>query len=91
MVIAPNIRPALALLAILLFIGSWNDCFRPLLVTRSQESAVIRIGVQMFLTQEGNQWRPIMAASSLAGLPILALYLLLQKEIVERFIRSGMK
>jgi ABC-type glycerol-3-phosphate transport system permease component len=91
LVILPNIKPALASLAILLFISSWNDYFWPLLVTRSQESAVIQIGLQMFLTQEGNQWGPLMAASSLASLPILALYLVLQKQIVESFIRSGMK
>ncbi len=91
LVILPNIRPALASLAILLFIGSWNDYFWPLLVTRSQESAVIQIGLQMFLTQEGNQWGPLMAASSLASLPILAIFILLQKQIVESFIRSGMK
>lgn len=91
LVIIPNIRPALASLAILLFIGSWNDYFWPLLVTRSQDSAVIQIGLQMFLTQEGNQWGPLMAASSLASLPILALYLVLQKQIVESFISSGMK
>ena len=91
LVIIPNIRPALASLAILLFIDCWNDYFWPLLVTRSQESAVIQIGLQMFLTQEGNQWGPLMAASSLASLPILALYIVLQKQIVESFIRSGMK
>lgn len=91
LVILPNIRPALASLAILLFISSWNDYFWPLLVTRSQESAVIQIGLQMFLTQEGNQWGPLMAASSIASLPILALYLVLQKQIVDSFVRSGIK
>ncbi len=46
----------------------------------------------MFLTQEGNQWGPLMAASSLASLPIpRALSFVLQKQIVESFIRSGMK
>jgi sn-glycerol 3-phosphate transport system permease protein len=90
-VIIPNIKPALASLAILLFISSWNDYFWPLLVTRSQESAVIQIGLQMFFTQEGNQWGPLMAASSLASLPILALYLALQKQIVDSFVRSGIK
>jgi sn-glycerol 3-phosphate transport system permease protein len=90
-VILPNIRPALASLGILLFISSWNDYFWPLLVTRSQDSAVIQIGLQMFLTQEGNQWGPLMAASSLASLPILALYLALQRQIVDSFLRSGLK
>jgi sn-glycerol 3-phosphate transport system permease protein len=90
-VIIPNIRPALAALAILLFISSWNDYFWPLLVTRSQESAVIQIGLQMFFTQEGNQWGPLMAAASVACLPILAIYVALQKQIIDSFIRSGLK
>lgn len=91
LVIIPNIRPALASLAILLFISSWNDYFWPLLVTRSQESAVIQIGLQMFFTQEGNLWGPLMAASTVASLPILAIYVVLQKQIVDSFLRSGLK
>ncbi len=90
-VILPNIRPALASLAILLFISSWNDYFWPLLVTRSQDSAVIQIGLQMFFTQEGNQWGPLMAAASIASLPILAVYVMLQKQIIDSFVTSGIK
>ncbi|MBC8793429.1 MAG: sugar ABC transporter permease [Tagaea sp. CACIAM 22H2] len=89
--IVPNLKPALASLAILLFITSWNDYFWPLLVTRSQDSAVIQIGLQMFMTQEGNQWGPLMAAASVASLPLLALYVVLQKQIVDSFLRSGLK
>lgn len=90
-VIIPNIKPALASLAILLFISSWNDYFWPLLVTRSPESAVIQIGLQMFFTQEGNLWGPLMAAASVASLPILVIYIVLQKQIVDSFVRSGLK
>lgn len=90
-VIVPNIRPALASLAILLFISSWNDYFWPLLVTRSADSAVIQIGLQMFFTQEGNLWGPLMAAASVATVPILIIYALLQKQIVDSFLRSGLK
>ena len=90
-VIRPNLRPAWASRGILLFISSWNDYFWPLLVTRSQESAVIQIGLQMFFTQEGNLWGPLMAASSVASLPILAIYIVLQKQIIESFVTSGIK
>ena len=90
-VIAPNVRPALASLGILLFISSWNDYFWPLLVTRSPDSAVIQIGLQMFFTQEGTQWGPLMAAATVATLPILAIYAVLQKQIVDSFLRSGLK
>lgn len=90
-VVVPNLRAPLASLAILLFIGAWNDYFWPLLVTRSQESAVIQIGLQMFFTQEGNQWGPLMAAATVASLPILAIYVVLQRQIVESFVQSGLK
>lgn len=90
-VIAPNVRPALASLGILLFISGWNDYFWPLLVTRSPDSAMIQIGLQMFFTQEGNQWGPLMAAASIATLPILAIYAVLQKQIVDSFLQSGLK
>lgn len=91
LVILPNIRPALAYLSILLFISSWNEYFWPLLVTRSESSAVIQIGLQMFFTQEGNLWGPLMAASTVATLPILALYVALQRQIIDSFLRSGLK
>jgi ABC-type glycerol-3-phosphate transport system permease component len=90
-VIVPNMRPALASLGILLFIGSWNDYFWPLLVTRSENSAVIQIGLQMFFTQEGNLWGPLMAAASVASLPVLIIYAFLQKQIVDSFLQSGLK
>lgn len=54
-VMVPNLRPALASLGILLFISSWNEYFWPLLVTRGVENAVVQIGRQMFMTQEGDQ------------------------------------
>ena len=90
-VVTPNLRAPLAALGILLFISAWNEYFWPLLVTRKIESSVIQVGLQMFLTQEGDLWGPLMAAASLASLPIFALYLVLQRQVVDAFIRSGLR
>lgn len=90
-IVVPNIHAALSALGILLFISVWNDYFWPLLVTRSMDNAVVQIGLQMFFTSEGNQWGPLMAAASLASLPILAIYALLQKQIIDSFVKSGMR
>jgi sn-glycerol 3-phosphate transport system permease protein len=90
-VIVPNLRASLASLAILLFISAWNEYFWPLLVTRNLENAVVQIGLQMFLTQEGDLWGPLMAAATLASLPILLLYVVLQKQIIESFMKSGIR
>ena len=87
----PNIRPVIASVAILLFISSWNEYLWPLLVTRSAENSVIQIGLQMFLGEQGNQWGALMAAATLASLPILLIYLVLQRQIIDTFVRSGLR
>lgn len=90
-VIVPNLRAPLAALAILLFISSWNEYFWPLLLTRSENSTVIQIGIQMFLTEEGNQWGPLMAISTLACLPVLLIYVALQRQVIDSFVKAGMR
>jgi sn-glycerol 3-phosphate transport system permease protein len=90
-IVTPNLRAPLAALGILLFISTWNEYFWPLLVTRKIESSVIQVGLQMFMTQEGDLWGPLMAASTLASLPIFVLYLALQRQVIDAFIRSGLR
>lgn len=90
-VVVPNLRAPLAALSILLFISTWNDYFWPLLLTRTDKSTVIQIGIQMFLTEEGNQWGPLMAISSLACLPILVIYIALQRQVIDSFVKAGMR
>ncbi|HSW20733.1 MAG TPA: carbohydrate ABC transporter permease [Ramlibacter sp.] len=90
-IIVPNLRPVIASISILLFITSWNEYLWPLLVTRSAERTVVQIGLQMFMTEQGNQWAPLMAAATLASLPILAIYLALQRQIIDTFVRSGLR
>jgi ABC-type glycerol-3-phosphate transport system permease component len=90
-VIVPNLGGTLASLAILIFISTWNEYFWPLLLSRSPENTMIQIGIQMFMTAEGNQWGPLMAASTMASLPILALYVVLQRQVIQSFMRSGLR
>lgn len=90
-VVVPNLRAPLAALSILLFISTWNDYFWPLLLTRTENSTVIQIGIQMFLTEEGNLWGPLMAISSLACLPVLALYVVLQRQVIDSFVKAGLR
>lgn len=90
-IVVPNLRAPLAALAILLFISSWNEYFWPLLLSRSPESTVIQIGIQMFLSEEGNQWGPLMAVSTLACLPVLLIYAVLQRQVIDSFVAAGLK
>jgi len=90
-VMAPNLRGTIASLAILLFISTWNEYFWPLLLSRTPESSVVQIGIQMFITSEGTAWGPLMAASTLASLPILLIYVVLQRQVIQSFMKSGIR
>lgn len=90
-VLVPNLRGTIASLAILIFISTWNEYFWPLLLSRTAENSVIQIGIQMFMTAEGNQWGPLMAASTMASLPVLVIYVLLQRQVVQSFMKSGIR
>ena len=90
-VVTPNLRGTVASLAILIFISTWNEYFWPLLLTRTPENSVVQIGIQMFMTSEGTQWGALMAASTLASLPIFILYIVLQQQVVSSFMKSGIR
>jgi sn-glycerol 3-phosphate transport system permease protein len=90
-VVVPNLRGTIVSLAILIFISTWNEYFWPLLLSRTPENSVIQIGIQMFMTSEGTQWGPLMAAATMASLPIFVIYVLLQQQVVSSFMKSGIR
>ena len=89
-VVVPNLGPALAALGVLLFVNAWNEYFWPALVLQ-RTNAVLQLGLRSFMGTEGNDWGPLMATAGLACLPVLVLYLVLQRKIVDGFVRSGLK
>lgn len=90
-VIVPNLRGTIASLAILIFISTWNEYFWPLLLSRTPENSVIQIGIQMFMTTEGTMWGPLMAAATMASAPVLVIYIFLQRQVVQSFMKSGIR
>ncbi|WP_454852068.1 carbohydrate ABC transporter permease [Rhizobium binxianense] len=90
-IVTPNMGAPIASLSIIAFISAWNEYFWPLLLSRKAENSVVQIGLQMFMTQEGNLWGPLMAAATLASLPILLIYLVLQRHVIESFMKSGIR
>jgi len=90
-IVTPSMGAPIASLSIIAFISAWNEYFWPLLLSRKPENSVVQIGLQMFMTQEGNLWGPLMAAAALASLPILLIYLVLQRHVIESFMKSGIR
>lgn len=90
-VVVPNMAPSIAALGILLFISAWNEYFWPFLVFREPSKSVLQLAIQPFLGTESLDYGALMAVSGLACLPVLAVYLIFQRRVVNAFVRSGLK
>jgi sn-glycerol 3-phosphate transport system permease protein len=92
LVVAPLLAPSLAALAITFFLQAWNEYLWPRLVATDDEMLLIQVAIQRFNSAEaGAQWGPLMAAATVACLPPLLVYLLLQRRIMATFINTGLK
>jgi multiple sugar transport system permease protein len=79
----PLAKPALATVAIFSFLGEWNSFLWPLIVTNSLEMRTIPLGLSAFQGQYSVQWHLLMAGTTIAIAPMLLLYAVGQKWIVE--------
>lgn len=90
-IVLPLSRPILAALGVFFFLANWNNFLWPLIVTQSQDLWVVQLGIQQFTGQRGSQYNLIMAASTLAALPTLILFFVLQRRLVEGMKLTGLK
>lgn len=90
-VFIPISAPALATVAILLGIESWNQYLWPLLVTQSNYAKPIAVGIASFFGADSTYWNLAMAASVVMMAPVLGFYLMFQKWFVSSVISSGVK
>jgi len=92
LVIMPLSRPALAVVALFQFMGVWNDFAGPLVFLNHERMYTVALGLQMYQNQHGGvPWNLVMTASLLATLPVLVVFLLAQKSIVEGVATQGLK
>lgn len=76
----PLAKPALAVVALFHFIWAWNDFLGPLLYLTEQDTFTLSLGLQFYQSQHGGtQWHLLMAASTLAVLPMVILFFFTQK------------
>jgi multiple sugar transport system permease protein len=93
-IILPNIKPALAALAIFKFLSMWNDYLWPVIVVKTPLMRTLPLGVALFFTEESRSpsfYNLIMAASTLALLPTVVLFVSLQKHFIRGVVLSGLK
>ena len=91
-IIIPLYGPVIATLCIMQVMGNWNSFLWPLIVIQDNKKFVISVGVAMFNAQKGVQYfGPRMAVATLSALPLVIMFLLLQKYIVASVAMSGIK
>lgn len=86
--VLPLVRPAMATVAVFTMIPIWNDLWFPLILAPSEQTKTVTLGAQLFIGQYVTNWNAVLAALSLAILPVLVLYLFFSRQLI-RGITSG--
>jgi multiple sugar transport system permease protein len=90
-VILPLTRPALAAQVIFNFLGDWNNFLWPNLIARSREMYTLTVGLQSFKQEYYSFWNQVLAGSMFLTVPVILLYLILNRWFVKGITLSGMK
>jgi multiple sugar transport system permease protein len=91
-IILPLCRPALIVVALFTFLGTWNDFLGPLIYLTDQRDFTLALGLQAFQSRSGGtEWHYLMAASTIVILPVIALFLAAQRSFVEGIALTGSK
>ncbi|GMA65456.1 hypothetical protein GCM10025859_58960 [Alicyclobacillus fastidiosus] len=84
----PMCRPILFTIALYSFIGCWNSLIWPLMVTQSPKAQPIEVALATFLTSNSADWQGLSAAAIFTTLPVVIVYILLQKHIIRGISRG---
>lgn len=91
-IILPLQMPIIATLCIMQIIAQWNSYLWPLAVLRSQSKQVISVGISLFNASETSKlYGPRLAVAMLSSVPLIIVFLILQKNIVESIAVTGIK
>lgn len=90
-VMLPLARPALVTLFLFTFIGEWNDLFKPLVFTTRPELRTVQLALAEFQEQFTNNWPLMMAAVTIATVPVVVLFLIGQKQFIRGIAATGIK
>jgi raffinose/stachyose/melibiose transport system permease protein len=86
--VLPLVRPAMATVAVFTMIPIWNDLWFPLILAPAEATKTVTLGAQVFIGQFVTNWNAVLAALTLAIIPVLVLYLIFSRQLI-RGITSG--
>lgn len=91
-VVVPLAKPALAVVALFTFLGTWTDFFGPLIYLVQQKTFTLSLGLQFYQSQDaGTHWNLLMAATTIVILPLIVLFFFTQKLLIQGIALTGLK
>ncbi len=89
--VLPLVRPAMATVAVFTMIPIWNDLWFPLILAPAESTKTVTLGAQVFIGQFVTNWNAVLAALSLAILPVLVLYLIFSRQLIRGITAGAVK
>src|SRR5258706_3000037 len=89
--VVPLIRQAMFSVTVFTMIPIWNDLWFPLIMASRDETRPITLGVQLFTGQYGNNWPALLAALTLAMLPVLVIYTIFSRQLIRGLMAGAVK
>ncbi len=90
-IMLPLSKPALSTLVIFTFVNTWNDFLGPLIYLTTDSKKTLQIGIKMFISQYSAEYGLIMAASVISLIPVLIVFMALQKYFVAGITTGAVK
>jgi raffinose/stachyose/melibiose transport system permease protein len=87
----PLVRPAMATVAVFTMIPIWNDLWFPLILAPGEATKTLTLGSQIFLGQYVTDWNAVLAALSLAIIPVVVLYLIFSRQLIRGITKGAVK
>lgn len=91
-VAVPQVWPAISALGIFSFLSNWNAFLWPLIVTETSSLRTLPVGLSYFSSGEAeSQWHLIMTGATISVIPLILVFILLQRHIIKGIVLTGMK
>ncbi len=90
-IVMPLCKPVLAVLAIQVFFTNWNSFLFPFILTQSDSVRTLPVGLALMQGHQAIDWQHLMAGSAIAVVPVLIVFIIMQKQIVSGITTGGIK
>jgi len=90
-VLVPLSKPTLITIGLFALLGSWNTFIWPLIMTNSDKLRPIQVGLSYFAQEQGTEYGLMMAAATFCVTPVIIIYFIAQRQVIESYAKSGIK